>query len=244
MAAALIYPPGSFVILSYPRCGTHLLQTALDSHLDLRCAGEIFNPTAVDGDGLSVGEGVLRLCKYAWGAGYAGFCVHTYLGVRGRSVFTGPALPRHRRDLWSFLEHACQHGVVPIAIERPNLFARFLSHWWARRRQVWLAESRPGDPPAGPLSVSQFLQDAEYVEECHRRRRRLFPQALTLRYREPTGFSDTDYAAVLSRLRVAPRALQPRTVKILPPWRSLVTNLDEIRAAVRGTPYAEYLTDG
>ena len=72
-----------FVIQSLPRCGTHLLRTALDSHPDIDCLGDVFDPNSSGRHGFPklrpTPAEVITYCSTQ--ARLTGFVAHAHAGL-------------------------------------------------------------------------------------------------------------------------------------------------------------------
>jgi len=110
-----------FMILSSPRCGTHMLRTALNNHSHIVCQSEMFNPDFIISENYSnscTDDEILKdyiFKPYAEDVQAVGFILH-----RSRARLGDRPL------LWDKLQ--ADHNLKIIFLERENLLRRHLSH--------------------------------------------------------------------------------------------------------------------
>jgi hypothetical protein len=179
-----------FVIQSLPRCGTHLVRTALQSHGDMVCFGEVFNPYSRE-HGFpvacpSVAE-VLYHCRAR--STPAGFVAHAFVGLETTETGTGLDEAYRRRPevraalgLWP----AIPPNTPVITLGRENLLARYVSELVAHQRNRWLV--RVGEKVPLPIQVTirreHMLEDFARTEALMEIARRRFSTALGIRYED------------------------------------------------------------
>jgi len=129
MSNRLAFPKDKqgFLLLSYPRSGSHFLRSLLNEHPDIKCHGEIFNRELYP----EPGHVEQRLIQY-WKGPLTGMIAHAYIGWRGerdcvwraKSGFAGlfPTLPLDTKI---------------VCIQRWNLFRRHVSHLLAQASNEW-----------------------------------------------------------------------------------------------------------
>jgi LPS sulfotransferase NodH len=232
-----------FVIVSYPRSGTHLLRTSLESHPAVVCQAEPFNsddrrlpypqktPTA---DVLAGWVFHDRLPDEVKAAGFVLQAYHPH----ALEAFPGIRPNPGWADVWPRL--AAMDGLRVLHLERRNLLARHLSHRMARATGSWHAwdpgavdgvthlTGRPPDGQIGPpqgarprLAIDPAQLALDFAEVA--RWRRHAEEALSghpllrLTYEELCG---DDSAATLARVQ-AFLGLEAR------PLRSAVSRLEE-----------------
>jgi hypothetical protein len=90
-----------FVIQSLPRCGTHLVRTALQSHGDIVCFGEVFNPYSREHGFPVARPAVAEFLDHCRARSTpAGFVAHAFVGLEPTEM--GPGLDqayRRRREV-------------------------------------------------------------------------------------------------------------------------------------------------
>lgn len=235
-----------FVILAAPRTGSNWLCTLLDSHPRVLCHREIFNPGGIH-VALSF-EGALDLggrderdrdpaaaLRRVWATG------------RGRAA-VGFKLNRESTP-GAFAPVLDDRDVKKVVLRRRNRVRTCVSELVAERTGAW--ESLPGSPPGAPRE--RLRVEAAQVR-AHAARNALYYDALTARLaRSGQGWLETSYedlgrrdehARLLAFLGVegAPVELRAATSRRNPePLAALVANFDELRAALRGSPFEEEL---
>lgn len=116
----------SFVIRSYPRCGTHMIRTALEQHPEIACFNEVFNP---DHSGAERIERLGAQGLYDAHTGpKTGFVVHGYTGLEKFAQSTKTT------ELWPIIE---KERPTLIIVEREDLLRRCFSVYQARTTQRW-----------------------------------------------------------------------------------------------------------
>lgn len=234
-----------FAILAAPRTGSNWLCTLLDSHPQVLCHHELFNP-----------EGI-----------------HLAQSVRRRRFALG-SLAQRERDPVAFLERAwrrpcgaaavgfkitrgqsqvvfdhllAQSGTLKLVLERRNRVKTFVSEQLARATGHW--ESYPGvnlaRPPAIDVDAGELARHAELNRQFYDSlRRRLLAggqPALWLTYEE-LGQPQVQ-RRILAFLEVAPGSrLAPATRKQTPrDLRRVIANFDDLARQLAGTPLAAEL---
>jgi hypothetical protein len=236
-----------FVIQSLPRCGTHLVRTALQSHGDIVCFGEVFNPYSRE-HGFPVMRptvaDVLDHCRTR--SRPAGFVAHAFVGLEPTE--SGPGLDeayrrrpevRSARGLWP----AVPPNTPVITLRRENLLARYVSELIAHQRNRWLVRVGEKLPATVPVAIQRerMLEDFARTESLMEIARRRFPSALGIRYEDLVTAPGTAFQKIQARLCVAPRPLIPGTVKVGRPLEESISNIDEVSPWLAGTRYATFL---
>ncbi|CAN5494572.1 hypothetical protein BH11PLA2_BH11PLA2_22670 [soil metagenome] len=236
-----------FVVQSLPRCGTHLLETALQSHGDIACYGEVFNPYSRSHgypvDRPMVAE-VIDHCRTQ--SLVTGFLAHAFVGLADEEV--GPGLDlayrarpevRAARGLWQ----AIPPSTPVITLRRDNLLARYVSEQVARRHSVWCVRDGERLPDPGRLTIDcdamliDFARTEALVEIAGRR----FPHALVVRYEDLVAEPAVTFDRVQAHIGVLMRRLIPGTVKLGRPLAETITNFDEVQTRLVGTRYEAFL---
>ena len=236
-----------FVVQSLPRCGTHLLETALQSHGDIACYGEVFNPYSRSHgypvDRPTVAE-VIEHCRTQ--KLVTGFLAHAFVGLADEE--SGPGLDRAYRarpevraagGLWQEIPGSTH----AITLRRDNLLARYVSEQVARRHSVWCV--RDGDRLPAPerlaVDCNAMLIDFARTRALSEIANRRFPHALVVRYEELVAEPAVTFDRVQAYLGVVMRRLIPGTVKVGRPLAETITNYGEVLAWLADTRFASYL---
>ncbi|MEM7353887.1 MAG: hypothetical protein AAF657_24010 [Acidobacteriota bacterium] len=238
-----------FVVLAAPRTGSNWLCTLLDSHPDILCHHEIFNPEGLHyslsyrQDELDLGTKEQR-DKDPW----------RVLGGLWQETFGHPAVGfkwsrgQDARVLNSVLE---DREIRKIVVRRNNRIKTFVSETIARKTGEW--ESYPG------RKISQQGRQIEVGEKALRQHialnRRLYAaidealassgqSALTVTYEKLA--SDVERLRATDFLGVSPQAesLKEATRKQNPKdLRQLVANFEQLASDLRGTDLEAELHD-
>lgn len=252
-----------FVLVSYPRSGTHLLRTALESHPEIACQAEPFNsddrrlPYPLE----TPTEEVLE--RWAFGgapasARHAGFVLHAY-HPHALRAFPGIRANPRWADVWARL--AAMPELRVIHLRRRDLLARHLSHLLARETGFWHSWETDGPgrashlhpPPAEqvgrhraappPIVVDPERLAVDLAETLgwHRAADRALAgrPILHLAYEELCADFAGATARVLRFLGAAPEPLRPAVVKLedRPPWQA-IANWEDLRGRFAGGRWA------
>lgn len=256
-----------FVLISYPRSGTHLLRTALESHPAVRCQAEPFNSDdrRLPYDLETATQEILARWVFsddlAAGTRAAGFVLQAYHPF-GLAAFPGIRENPSWSNVWELLRR--REGLAVIHLRRRDLLARHLSHLTSRatgKWHQWDAErvdrtSHLAPVPAseiGPrLSVPPRLEvdparleiDFEEQERWHARaeaRLAGLPRCEIV-YEELCARPAVVHARVLGFLGLEPRVLTAAVAKLetrVP--NEAIANYDELVAHFAGTRWAHLL---
>lgn len=239
--------PTRFVILATPRCGSNWLCSLLDSHPEILCHHELFNPDGVhlsrslrnQPDLLSNLQALppLSLLAQAWSRSKGFKAVGFKLNL-GQSEMI-------------FNEVLNDHGVRKIIISRRNRIRSFVSEMNAEKTGVWesFPESTPMPHP-GPLHVdkAELIQRTQRNQDYYRGLRDLLDQTdqpvLELEYE--TLDKAEQQQRMLNYLEVNPQqALVTATSRMnRGSLRSLISNDKELEQQLAGTELQQDLSEG
>ena len=150
----------AFVIRSLPRCGTHMLRTALDQHPEITCHSEVFNPDW--GSRLEIEQLKAEGLYDKYTGDKTGFVVHGFTGIERAEV------NEYISPLWEVLQ---RKRPTMIVLEREDLLRRTISVYQALRTQrwhVWKAQPESHalvQPTVQSHEVKQQLDNA--IESMH-----------------------------------------------------------------------------
>ena len=229
--------PG-FLISSYPRCGTHMLVSALQKHPDLTVHGEVFCPTAIDGD-----HGITETSKVLgefWDGPMTGFAAHAYIGRHNR-VFK--ANPRIFGDLWQKLPK----NIPVISLRRKDLLARHVSHLRAQKQKDWVRFSGRGNKRfTVKVDPTRLKTDAQDVKECWRKVDVEYPNREVVFYEDLVHNWEETIARVLDAIGCDRAELSPETQRQNPPFvlTEDVKNFEQIHQWRSAKSSRKQLLDG
>ncbi|MCA9091394.1 MAG: hypothetical protein KDA90_22495 [Planctomycetaceae bacterium] len=236
-----------FVIQSLPRCGTHLLRTALSSHGEITCFGEVFNPgseihgypakhptvTAVMGHCMSQSQ-------------QTGFVAHAYVGLADHEIGPGLDLAFRRRadvnvahGLWD----AIPRDTPVVTLYRENLLERYVSQRIAERRQVWLVSKGEAVPPVERIRIDcgMMFKDFARTEALMSIAQSRFPNALRVSYEQLVENADSIFGSILEHIGAAIRSLIPGTSKVGWQLGETIVNYCEVRSSLGGTRFEAFV---
>lgn len=260
---------GRFVLVSFPRSGTHLLRSCLESHPAIACQAEPFNPDdrrlpyPLSTPTREVLDGWVFHPRHPPEIEQVGFVLQAYHPWSLRT-FPGARQNPAWADVWEILR--AMDGLRVIHLERRNLLRRHLSfvtsratgkwHQWDRSRVAGVSHLAPpppgeigprrGEAPAVPLEAERLRSDFEEVEHWRRAAR----EALAGRpchvvvYEDLCREPDTVCRGVQEFLGVAPRILVPAVSKLdTRPLPKAIPNLDALAHAFRGTRWQPFFEE-
>jgi len=236
-----------FVIQSLPRCGTHMLRTALQSHGKITCFGEVFNPDANQHQFPKLRPQPAEVIEYCQRQSHpTGFVAHAYVGLDPSE--TGPGLDAAYRNQYDVKAAAGLWRMIPrdacvITLWRENLLARHVSDLLAHARQIW--QVGVGDPLPDTMQLKldcrAMLASFVRTETLMTIARERFPNAHRVRYESMVEQRTNTFAEIQGYLGVERRPLTPNTLKLGRPLTETILNLNEVHRALRNTRYENYL---
>jgi len=223
----------AFVIRSFPRCGTHMLRTALDSHPEITCHNEVFNPDCLDPQVIDKlgAEGLYR--RYT--GNLTGFVVHGYT----TEIFPKS---RHTEELWPVIQ---RERPTLIIIERQDILRRAFSVYQARHTQrwhVWRSQQNRQPLAAPKLQYQevewQLARSLDYMVA----NRELFPWGHFFTYEAICDDWQANITLMQELIGVnTVQEILPRTAKQdQRPIQDMVQNYAALREMFIDTPYGEF----
>jgi len=209
-----------FVIRSFPRCGTHMLRTALDRHPQITCHSEVMNKDVTPLHVLRR-EGAAGIYKRFTGPG-EGFIVHGYTGERSN-------LSQIRADLWPVLQ---QEQPLVICLERKDLLRRVFSVCTARVTRKWQTFKNEDQRALGApiLETFEVEHELKMAEKSFAASRELFPDAIYINYEDLVENWDENMAMLQKAIGADPQPVRPTTSKQEQrPIQEIVGNYEELR---------------
>lgn len=218
--------PG-FLIASYPRCGTHMLRTALGKHPDVTCYTEVFNPTVADGSHRL--PTARHVTETFWTRPLDGIIGHAYIGVSGGVA--GMTSPRVYQHLWAELPR----DLKVISMRRRDLLARHVSHLKAKQTTIWNRENgKPGtNNHAVTVNVNKLYEDALFVKKCWQLIDNRYPGRLVVFYEDLLTNFQRELDRVQRYLNLLPIECTPDTHKLGRTLQQDISNYDEVMEGIK-----------
>jgi len=230
-----------FVILAAPRTGSNMLCTILDSHPQILCHNEMFNPGGVfyalglrDGS-LNVGtledrsRDPLEFLQRIWMADLGHSCVGFKM--------------THRQNETVFNAVLNDPSVKKIVLRRENRIKTYVSWLVAQQTGQWEVYRKTDLARRPRVAVDEaelrqhITENDYYLSQIERVLEATRQQWVSMVYERLLANSD-ECARVLEFLGVAPEAcaLEPKSVRQNPTnLRELICNFDDLDRAWRGT---------
>jgi len=216
--------PG-FVISSYPRCGTHMIVTALSQNPALTVFGEVF---VSDSDNGKHGLGTVpQVLEAFWRSPYHGFAAHAYIGHPNNAIFA--PTPKFQ-GLWNRMPQ----GVKMISLRRRDLLARHVSHLQAKQTNVWnkFDGDRP-PPPRVAVGIDSLYRDAKSAKRIWSKVDKRFPHRHVVYYEDMCEHPEREYRLMQEYLGVQPVPVAPTSIKLGVPVEKSVTNYADVVGSMK-----------
>lgn len=204
-----------FVIYSLMRSGTHMLQTALDSHSEIKC---YFGMPKLPGFKDVGVVALMQACQQH--DKLIGFTMH---GIRPEPS----SLVRIAST--QFVQEAVPFDTKFIILHRRNLLARYVSHQIAVATGEWDPLTEVTHVPKVQVDPTQAATDIEMSRIMLAAMRWQYPGALDIAYEDMCS----DFAGTLARVQeylgVEHEDLAPKTYKAGRPLQECVENYVELQ---------------
>lgn len=236
-----------FVILNAPRTGSNYLCTVLNSHPDILCHHEIFNPLVV-GVARHLQDTAFRIGSIEErNADPVGFLGRVWSLPLGRSHVGFKLCWRQNETIYRFLLE--KSAIRKIVLKRRNRVRTYVSLALARQTTEWVVYDDSAEPrPRPAIQVdSRALLDMvafnnDYYGEIEGALRNSGQSFETLYYEDL--ISGNGIAKALEFLGVASGGgeLRGQTWKLTDsPLPQIIVNFDELSAELRGTEFEQEL---
>ncbi len=213
-----------FLVMSQPRCGTHLLRGYLDSHPEIHCDGEIyhFNQRRKHRDsmpGVNTAEELYSRLRDRWPDHHFGALVHDHFGTPEFQATYGwshEGLPQWREKpllIWLSRENRLAQYASWLMARRTNRWMRYRS---SRVRMDGIGEMDAGGPPRDVhCDPGEFLH---WLESWQARRDRLRSMlgdfdSVAITYEALCRNPARECGKIFARLGVAPVKVEADTLK-------------------------------
>jgi len=243
-------PSGTrFIILAAPRTGSNLLCTLLNSHPEVLCHHELFNPAGIF-YALDHRDGSLQLGSMAERDREPfAFLQRVWETMEGASC-VGFKMTRGQNEavMRGLIEDP---GVLKIVLYRRNRLKTFVSELIARQTDQWEAyagDKLASDTPklhvdAGALKEHSALNEGFY-EDIRRSLQTGHQPCIEMFYENI--FSRSEHVRMLEFLGVEPNGTRLAHASIKQndsDLRSLIENFQELESALEGSGYLDELYD-
>jgi len=240
-----------FVILTTPRTGSSYLRQLLRSHPRVIGYGELFNPGKIEFNtpGFDNRNKALRRLRDRDPAAFLetqifrGYPAHI-AAVGFKVHYFQLDLPRSRaaRDYL-----ASMPGLLVFHLARRNLLRAYLSSVVMERTGVTgIMSPAERRAPRVALDPGDCIRYFEHTVRQRSAYQQLFAatRLVPVVYEDLTDDFRAETTRLLAILGVEPAALTAKTVlQEVRPLREAITNYDDLRAALAGTPWAEFCGD-
>lgn len=228
-----------WMLMSYPRCGTHMLVSALNSHPKLTCYGEAFNPAAPAGS--HVFDTVQQVLEKSWPTPKTGFAVHASIDRMGHPLNMAESM-HGVTDFWKIIPDY----TPTILLTRRNLLARYVSQLTAMKTGVWNStdqEKRNNVYASVYVDLEAFKRDMKYVQDCWDHAAAYFKYSCSVVYEDLLTDFDGSMRKIQEYLQVPYVQLQPETVKLAVSMEETIENYVQVRAWCRRTGHNHFLLE-
>lgn len=228
-----------WMLMSYPRCGTHMLVSALNKHPELTCYGEAFNPATAAGS--HVFDTVQQVLEKSWPTPKTGFAVHASIDRMGHPLNMAESM-HGVTDFWKIIPDY----TPTILLTRRNLLARHVSQLSAMKTGVWNStdpEKRNNVYASVYVDLNAFQRDMKYVQDCWDNAAAYFKYSLSVVYEDLLEDFDGSMRKIQEYLQVPYVQLQPETVKLAVSMEETVENYVQVRAWCRRTGHSHFLLE-
>ena len=242
-----------FVLLSYARCGSNMLQAMLKEHPQITCYGEIFNPAYGKGYLKWVNQSLLRRLSNKYLRDY---CIESYLNsICAIPAQAGPyaigykiMYPGQFERYQNFRDYWKTNNFKIIRLTRHNLLRRYLSSKIANKEYRWSSSSFRGKLVNITVDVNDLKRSLNCLEsiDCQIDTLAEEFQFLRISHEQIIANRKNTLRGVFKFLGVdtdEAENIEPTTVKQNPgKFNKLIKNYDEVRKALMGSQY-EWLLD-
>jgi len=225
--------------MSYPRCGTHMLVSALNSHPELTCYGEAFNPATSAGS--HVFDTVQQVLEKSWPTPKTGFAVHASIDRMGHPLNMAESM-HGVTDFWKIIPDY----TPTILLTRRNLLARYVSQLTAMKTGVWNStdSTKTNNVYASVyVDLEAFKRDMKYVQDCWDHAAAYFKYSFSVVYEDLLTDFDGSMRKIQEYLQVPYVQLQPETVKLAVSMEETIENYVQVRAWCRRTGHDHFLLE-
>lgn len=228
-----------FILFSRPRCGTHMVRTALCQHPDVYCATELLNIYMMvpQRHGCGTLADIVQYTTQKYPRKCNGYCLHD-------DQFHYP----ERRTIPVSTK---EWGAVPsntkiIRLNRRDEISRLVSECRSRKANSWVVynqEDRNNTDLPFHLSFSDMIywyhlhQKAQEVTEEYLKR---FDNILHVWYEDLLADWDGGTKLMFDFLGVPRQKVWPATIKTGVSLREMISNYDELKERCCGTVLEEY----
>lgn len=222
-----------FVIRGFPRCGTHMVRTALNSHPELFCHDEIFNPGCFSIDDIN-NRGPSGNVQHFLNSPNVGCVIHA--NTR-RERFEGSAV---QHLAWDYIASNLDKYQV-LVLSRRDWLRRAASvavarqtHRWQQMQDKERLESLPSVEIYPDFLEWQFrCQQASLLDTEQR-----FPEAPVYWYEDLVDNWKSEITGMQRFLGVEPMDLKPKTVKQdTRPIQEIISNYATLRRVFTGSEW-------
>lgn len=221
-------PGPGWLLSSYPRCGTHMLLSALQQHTQLTTYGEVLNPTTRSGMA-RLATTPVEIGYLYWATPQTGFAVHAHRWRRTPGVLRG-----NDANITAFYDW-CPRDVKIISLRCRNHFRQQMSYKLAKQSDIWNTYSASALRQAAATEaqvqfVPQELRRAQHsAENVWRVVDEIFQNVLPVYYEDLCADWEQEIIRVQEFLGVDVQPVTPTSQKLHPSIFEQLTNPGEAR---------------
>jgi len=228
-----------WLLATYPRCGTHMLLSALQQHSKLQVGTELFNHNTATGSHRF--NTVRQSLEVGWPKASSGFAVHS--SIEG---------PQHALSMQETMQGTANFWeTIPdytptILLQRDNLLERYVSQKVAMATRSWNSTDS-GKTASSYASVyvglGELAADIAYVRRCYDKAAAYFKYSLVVRYEDMCEDPVRELRRAQEFLRVDWEDVRPLTVKLTANTLEIVENYTQVKAWCRRNGYGNFLVE-
>ena len=241
-----------FAIVSSARSGSNMLQSLLDRHPEVRCYGEIFNPSYPLGYQKWANRSLFKrlFCKYGRDRSVQEYLDSLFEFPRDSVTAVGFKVmyPGQFNRCAIFPFYWQEHSFKIVRLVRDNLLRRYVSGQIARRDERWSSNQAREDVVTIRVTPEEARTSLRKMELINRNIDAVVAEfdSITVKYEQLVNGSADVIGKVCSFLGVSAESLdrlEARTARQNPySLAVLIENYEEIRTSLRHTEY-EWMLD-
>ena len=214
-----------FVIYTRARCGSTMLQTALDAHPMIQCKGEVFGGVYIPGTWPVKLRDAFKARRSPYAVGF-------------KLMGWQPQVEADQEPIRAALRAI--PGLRVIHLQRRNMLAAFVSEQLAQQTGRWhlYGKTKSASPPRVCVNIDAIITYLKGTEDAYQSQLHEFrhQESLLVHYERFLADFDGTCRSIQRFLGVPTTTLRPRTQKLENrAMKNIVVNYRELLAALCGT---------